>query len=60
MTGLVESTTAGDQSERGEVRDITEPVPSAVPARRDGGWFAAVDGWRGVGWLACGVAGGLG
>ena len=59
MTGLVESTVAGDQSERGEVRDATEPIPGTVPARRADGWFAAIDGWRGVGWLSCGAVGGL-
>jgi hypothetical protein len=59
MTGLVESTTADDQSERGEVRDVTEPIPNAVWAPGDQGWFAAIDGWRGIGWLACGAAGGL-
>lgn len=59
MTGLVESTRAGEQSEDGEVRDVTEPIPQAMPARRGGGWFAAIDGWRGVGWLACGAVGGL-
>ena len=59
MTGLVESSTADDQSQRGEVRDVTEPIPHAVLARRDDGWFAAIDGWRGVGWLVCGAAGGL-
>lgn len=59
MTGLVDSTTADDQSERGEVRDVTEPIPQAVLVRRDDGWFSAINGWRGVGWLACGAAGGL-
>ncbi len=58
MTGVVESATADDQSERGEVRDITEPIPD--PGRRgNDGWFAAIDGWRGIGWLSCGAAGGL-
>jgi hypothetical protein len=59
MTGLVESTTANDQSERGEVRDATEPIPGTTLARPDSGWFAAIAGWRGVGWLSCGAAGGL-
>jgi hypothetical protein len=59
MTGLVQSTVAGDQSERGEVRDATEPIPGMLPARRDGGWLAAIGGWRGVGWLSCGAVGGL-
>jgi len=59
MTGLVEPTTADDQSERGEEQDSTGPLPDDVPARRDDGWFAAINGWRGIGWLACGAAGGL-
>jgi hypothetical protein len=59
MTGVVESTTANDQSERGEVRDVTEPIPATAVVRPDSGWFAAIDGWRGVGWLSCGAAGGL-
>jgi hypothetical protein len=59
MTGLVESTTADDQSERDELRDTTEPVLDAASAREKSDWFAAIDGWRGIGWLACGVAGGL-
>jgi hypothetical protein len=59
MTGLVEPTTADDQSEFGEVRDATAPVPDVEPARGDSGWFAVIDGWRGVGWLACGAAGSL-
>jgi hypothetical protein len=63
MTGLVETTKAGEQSEGGsqdgEVNDITGPIPRVIPARRNTGLFAAIDGWRGIGWLACGVAGGL-
>lgn len=59
MTGLVDATTAEDQSEHGAVRDGTEPIPEPVLARRDGGWFAAIDGWRGIGRLSCGAAGGL-
>ncbi len=60
MTGVVESTTADDQSERGEVRDTTDPRTEPVFAGgADGGWFAAIDGWRGIGWLSCGAAGGL-
>ena len=47
MTGLVESTTADDQSARGEVRDITEPIPDPeFGGRGADGWFAAIDGWR--------------
>jgi hypothetical protein len=60
MTEVVESSTADDQSDRGEVRNGAEPTPEPV-AERDGngGLFAAIDGWRGVGWLSCGAAGGL-
>jgi hypothetical protein len=57
MTGLVESTTADDQSEPGEVRDVIVPTPDVEPARRDKGRFAAINGWRVFGWAACGVAG---
>jgi hypothetical protein len=59
MTGLVEATTAEDPSVRGEEQDSTETAPDDAPARRDDGWFAAINGWRGLGWLVCGVAGGL-
>src|SRR4051794_23052157 len=57
MTGLVESTVAGDQSERGKVRDAMEPISGTVRARRADGWLAAIDGWRGVGWLSSGAVG---
>ena len=60
MTGVVESTTADDQSERGEERETTDPrTEPAFADGADGGWFAAIDGWRGIGWLSCGAAGGL-
>lgn len=59
MTGLVDSTTAGDQSQRGRRRDSTKPTPQDASARRQGGGFAAIGGWRGIGWLSCGAAGGL-
>lgn len=60
MTGVVESTTAGDQSERGEVRESTDHRTERVLAGgAEDGWFAAIDGWRGIGWLSCGAAGGL-
>ena len=42
------------------MRDVTEPIPQADAwPVVSGGWFAAIDGWRGVGWLACGAVGGL-
>ena len=58
MTEVVESSTA-DQSERGEVRDSPEPEARPVSDCSNSSMFAAIDGWRGVGWLSCGVAGGL-
>ncbi len=57
MTEVVESSTADDQSERGEVGASAQ---SGTGSDRGGtGIFAAIDGWRGIGWLSCGVAGGL-
>ncbi|WP_234816220.1 hypothetical protein [Mycolicibacterium agri] len=53
MTGLVESTTAGETEQRSTVQS------SAQPPESGGGWFAAIDGWRGIGWLSCGAAGGF-
>jgi hypothetical protein len=59
MTGVVESTTADDQSERDEARETADPRTEPVFAgAAGGGWFAAIDGWRGIGWLSCGAAGG--
>lgn len=60
MTEVVESSTADDQSDRGEVSSGAEPTPEPVSERGgSSGIFAAIDGWRGVGWLSCGAAGGL-
>jgi hypothetical protein len=58
MTELVEATTAGDQSELRGVSDTAHPTLAGA-ARRNGGWLAAIGGWRGIGWLFCGVAGGV-
>src|ERR1700752_4197339 len=57
MTGLVQSTRAAEDSEHGDVSPPTEPMPLPMPVRRRPGWFAAIEGWRGIGWFACGVAG---
>ncbi|MDT5015278.1 MAG: hypothetical protein QOD39_1438, partial [Mycobacterium sp.] len=57
MTGLVQSTRAAEDSERGDFSLPTEPMPPTTPVRRRPGWFAAIEGWRGIGWFACGVAG---
>ena len=54
MTGLVQSTSVAEDSERGEV-SATELVPLTAPVSRGPRWF----GWRGIGLFACGVAGSL-
>lgn len=60
MTGTVESTEAVEASGSAEMSDPTEPIPQAPPARRPANVIASFGGgWRGAGWLACGVLGGL-
>ncbi|MGZ6780744.1 MAG: hypothetical protein ACXVGO_17340 [Mycobacterium sp.] len=59
MTGLVESTTSDDQSERGDGRYAPASTQAPAPARPSGGWFTAIDGWRGLAWLSCGISGGV-
>src|SRR5258708_27564818 len=53
MTGLVQSTRAAEDSEHPDVSFPTEPTP----VRGGPSWFTAIEGWRGIGWFACGVAG---
>jgi hypothetical protein len=53
MTGLVQSTTATEDSERGEVTRPPEPEPPTVPVSRG----SRSVGLQGIGLLACGVAG---
>ncbi|MDT5332365.1 MAG: hypothetical protein QOF31_3662, partial [Mycobacterium sp.] len=57
MTGLVQSTRAAEDSERANVSTPAEPMQLAMPVRRGPRWLAAIEGWRGIGWFACGVAG---
>jgi hypothetical protein len=57
MTGLAESTRAAEDSEHVEVRTPSELMPVTVPVRRGPRWFAAIEGRRGIGWIATGVAG---
>jgi hypothetical protein len=57
MTGLTQSTSAAQDSDRAEMSPSAEPVPPTVPVRRRRRWFAVVPGWRGIGWFAGGVAG---
>ena len=57
MTGLAESTRAAGDSEHVELRTPSELMPVTVPVRRGPRWFAAIEGWRGIGWFATGVAG---
>jgi hypothetical protein len=55
MTGLVESTTSDDQSERGD----GHYPPAPARARSRGSRLAAFGGWRALGWLCCGIFGGV-
>jgi hypothetical protein len=57
MTGLAESTRGAEDSERVEVRTPSELMAVTVPVRQGPRWFAAIEGWRGIGWFAPGVAG---
>ena len=57
MTGLAQSIRAAEDSERADVSTPAEPMPPAMPVRQGPRWFAPIEGWRGIGWFACGVAG---
>ena len=57
MTGLTQSATAAQDSEHGEMSPATQPAPPPAPVRRGGRWFAAIEGWRGIGWFAGGAVG---
>lgn len=59
MTGLAESTRALDPPAVGEDSPRTEPMPLIVPVRGARQWLRPIGGWRGFGWLLCGVAGGV-
>jgi hypothetical protein len=59
MTGLAESTRAAEDSKRGEVSASAELIPAMAQVSQRPGRFAAIEGWRGIGWFACGVAGAL-
>jgi hypothetical protein len=56
MTGLVQSTRATEDSERGEVNAPSEPsalMPPPAPVSSEPRRL----GWHGIGWFACGAAG---
>lgn len=55
MTGLVQSTRAAEDSERGEGSTYTELIPPTVAVSRGPRRIS----WRAMGWFACGVAGSL-
>lgn len=59
MTGLAQSTSATEPPQPGEVADLAKPTGLAEPGRRTPRRFSAIGGWGGVGWLVCGVAGGV-
>jgi PAS domain-containing protein len=57
MTGLAQSTRAAEDSDSGEVSASPELLTATDPVRRGPHRYAAIEGWRGIGWFACGVAG---
>lgn len=59
LTELAESARTVELPDPGEVSDSADPTQEIGSGRRRTRRFAAVGGWRGVGWLACGVAGAL-
>jgi hypothetical protein len=60
MSGPAQSTGAAEAAEPGEASDSAEPTLQTEPGRRGPRWFGAIiDGRRGIGWVACGVAVGL-
>lgn len=59
MTGPAQSIGSAEAREPSEASDSAEPTHETEPDRRGPRWFAAVEGWREIGWLACGVAIGL-
>jgi hypothetical protein len=59
MSGPAQSTGAAEPSEPGVASDSTKPTLQTDLGRRGPRWFGAIEGWRGIGWVACGVAVGL-
>jgi hypothetical protein len=59
LTELAQSARTVELPDPGEVSDSVDPTQQVGSGRRRTRRFAAVGGWRTVGWLACGVAGAL-
>jgi flagellar motor switch/type III secretory pathway protein FliN len=59
LTELAQSTRAAELQEPGQVRDSADPGQQRESGRRGPRRFATIGGWRVIGWLVCGVAGGL-
>jgi flagellar motor switch/type III secretory pathway protein FliN len=59
LTELAQSTRAAELPEPGQVRDSADPGQQRESGRRGPRRFATIGGWRVIGWLVCGVAGGL-
>ena len=57
MTGLAQSARVAAPKERSEVNNSREPVQQTVPVQRAPRRRAPIHRWRGIGWLACGLAG---
>lgn len=53
MTGLVQSTRIAEPTVVPDVGVSTGPIPQVAPVQPR----APMRGWRGIGWLACGIAG---
>jgi signal transduction histidine kinase len=59
MTELAQSAKAAEPWLRGEVNGFAKPARQTGPGRREPYWLGVIGGWRGLGWLTCGIAGSL-
>jgi hypothetical protein len=57
MTGIAESANAAEPLEIGEVNGSAKATRQTEPRRDAPLRLGAIGGWRGLGWLTCGVAG---
>lgn len=59
MTELAQSAKVAEPLEPGEVNGSAKPTGQIEPDCVEPPWLDAIGGWRGFGWLTCGVVGGL-
>jgi hypothetical protein len=57
VSGPAQSARAAGPASFGQVNGFPKPPPGIEPPQRRP--LAAIGGWRGLGWLSCGVAGGI-